>query len=367
MKPVSRLSYISLAAGMAALFAVLLLSACGTRPNDPLVASQENLDLALQQLVDNSVIAAADNFALAADDYAAKAEQLCTTGGESELQALQASWRVLFNRWYALANYNFGPLNADPVFPVYTFVDSLRLRGTDYLETVRGEISADIASEEELDEAYFSSKTFQRVGLLALESITFETVSSEHSQQPIDILAEYESLARKCDVLNGLAGQITKHAHAVRNGWRSSYIGGAEAYRSLFLRGELDDGSEPITLLIVSVQEFLDYLQARNVVEVAARVSQQAWPALDAAIHEVELLLNGTEQTTASIFNVMEATGNQLAADSVRTTIAAVKQTIADRDAEMLEIRLGQLDGHFKREIPASLDVELGINFSDGD
>jgi hypothetical protein len=34
---------------------------------------------------------------------------------------------------------------------------------------------------------------------------------------------------------------------------------------------------------------------------------------------------------------------------------------------DMLEISLGYLDGNFKREIPDSLELDLGINFSDGD
>ena len=113
---------------------------------------------------------------------------------------------MLFSQWYRLSIYNFGPLDDDLIFPAYTFIDSLRLRGTDYTGTVRSEITADISGDFSLDDDYYALKTFNKVGLLALESVIFETASSEHSQVSENIIAEYQDQSRKCDVLKGLAG-----------------------------------------------------------------------------------------------------------------------------------------------------------------
>jgi hypothetical protein len=79
------------------------------------------------------------------------------------------------------------------------------------------------------------------------------------------------------------------------------------------------------------------------------------------------LLLVGDANTSDTLFDVMEATGNQNAVAAVEASINQVRQAIANRDVDMLEISLGFLDGNFKREIPDSLELDLGINFSDGD
>ena len=346
---------------------ILLLNCGGSRQNDPPVASDENLQLALEQTIDNAVLPAVADFYQQAAAYADTAQGFCSQLNETGLQALQAQWRLVFLQWYRLANYNFGPLTSDIVFPAYTFIDSLRLRGTDYTETVRSEISTDMAASWELNDAWFAGKTFQRVGLLALESLSFETAASEHSQAVADILAEYGNAPRKCDILQGLARQLAARAESVYLGWVDDFSDSGEAYRDLFLSAQLDDGAAPLSLLIVSVQEYMDYLHGRNVVLIGGQISAAIWDAMAASIDEVALLLEGSENTSVSFADIMESTGNLVALETVRATIAAARQSITDQDASVLEIRLGQLDGHFKREIPDSLDIELGINFSDGD
>jgi predicted lipoprotein len=346
---------------------VILASGCVDKKKGDEPASIGNLSVALQQVVDNAVLPAVDQFLVEANAFDSAADDFCSLLDETSLLALQQQWAALFEQWYRLSIYNFGPLDDDIVFPTYTFIDSLRLRGTDYTGTVRSEITANIGGDQALDEPYFSNKTFNRVGLLALESAVFETASGEHSQLVTNIIAEYQATPRKCEVLAGLSEQIVKHARYVEDGWLVAHKNSTEPYRTLFLDNQLDDGTEPLVQLITSVQEFLDYLQKRNVVITAAQLSARSWQAIAATIDEVELLLEGSEQTTDSLFGIMILTGNQNAVDSVEATIANIRQSISDRDAAMLEITLGQLDGHFKREIPDGLDVILGINFTDGD
>ena len=352
---------------------LLLLAGCvnkdiGTEPEDSFA---DELAIALEQAVDHSVLAAVEAFALEAAVLSDISEDYCGLLNESNLSVLQQQWRSLFSQWYKLSIYNFGPLNDDIVFPPYTFIDSLRLRGSNYLETVRSDIAADITGVDTLDDDYFAAKTFNKVGLLALESAIFETSTAEYSQAGADIIAEYQLQPRKCEVLRGLAAKIVERADYVQAGWLLAHKNSNNPYRTLFLNNQLDDSSKPMTQLVVAVQEFLDYLQARDVVNTAAVVSGYAWEAIAATIDEVESLLQGqaqgSDETSSSLFDLMIASGNQNAVDSVKGSIAQVRSAIISEDAAMLEIALGYLDGNFKREIPDSLEVELGINFSDGD
>jgi predicted lipoprotein len=332
-------------------------------PVNPIVT----LESAIGQVVDNAIVPSVEGFLAAAEALNAAAETFCTNPDEAKLSDMQDNWRATFEQWFRLSIYNFGPLNDDIVFPQYTFIDSLRLRGTDYLETVRSEIAADIDDSDSLNNGYFISKTFQRVGLLALESAIFETSTAEHSNNPSDVVNDYSFQPRKCEVLQGLSGQLAHRARYVEQGWKVAHLNSELPYRTLFLDGQLDDGTEPLTQVLISSQKFLDYLQARRVVVIAASISMHAWQVITATINEVELLLRGNENTTDSLFDVMEATGNQNAVAAVEDSIDQVRQAIADRDMDMLEISLGYLDGNFKREIPDSLELDLGINFSDGD
>lgn len=347
---------------------IVLLGACvndsqGPAPKDPVT----ELSSALEQVIDLSVIPVVSKFHQQSKSLESAANTFCSQKDAANLSALQQQWRQLFEQWYRLSLYNFGPLNDDFVTPPYTFVDSLRLRGTDYTATVRSEIQRDIAGTHALNDDWFANKTFQRVGLLPLEALIFETSPSEHSKVAADIVADYQMEARKCDILKGLSKQLVARASYVENGWKVAFAAGQPPYRTLFLNGQLEDGTAPVNQLILSAQAFLDYLKARSVVNKAGKIADHAWQAIEATIGEVEEILAGTSSTTTSLFDVMEAAGKQNEVAKVRENIAAVKKAVADRDAPMLSIAIGSLDGNFKREIPSALNVELGINFSDGD
>ena len=100
---------------------------------------------------------------------------------------------------------------------------------------------------------------------------------------------------------------------------------------------------------------------------VGAQRSGHVWPALGATIDSLEALLGGAGDSTVSLFDVMKQRGEGAVVDKVGETIAAIRAAIRSEDPTMLEIRLGQLDGNFKREIADGLGVKLGITFADGD
>ncbi len=353
---------------LGAMAVLALLSAC---VNDSQGPAPEELTVpvntALEQAVDNSVLPAVTGFHQRTQALDKAADSFCEQQSAANLEALQQHWRDTFLQWYRLSLYNFGPLNDDFVLPTYTFIDSLRLRGTNYLGTVRSDITSAIAGNAELDDDYFASKTFQRVGLLPLEALIFETAASEHSQAAPDILAEYAAEPRKCLFLQGMAHQLLTRASAVQDGWEVAFKDSNYSYRTLFLGNQLEDGTAPLSQLLVSGQEFMDYLKARKVVNTAAQLSNYAWEGIAAAIDEVEFLMAGRGETNTSFFAIMANTGHQNEVADVRQHIAAAKEAISNRNVDMLHVALGELDGNFKREIPDALDVNLGINFSDGD
>lgn len=340
---------------------------CDTRQNEPVVASEDNLNHALTLATDSQIIPTVQAFAEQAEVLQDSVYDFCTSFTASALEKTQDQWIATNNRWFRLAAYRFGPLNDNLVLPPYIYVDALRLRGTQYVETVRSEMSEDVLGTQALTRPYFTGKPFQQVGLLALEAALFETVTEPHSQTPADITAEYQQHPRKCEVLTHLSELLQERAADFYAGWVVAYSEGEVPYRTLFVQDQLADGTPPLTLLLTSVQEYLNYLRARHVVSNAAPMAGTAWRAIDAAVDETALLLNGTEPQGISFFGIMRNAGYDNHVEEVQQNIAFAKAAITERNATDLAAALSLLDGNFKRQIPNGLDVSLGINFSDGD
>ena len=354
-------------AGLSAALLASLIACGGDRANDEVVVTEDRLDTTLQQSVDNQIIPTALAFQTQAQELVDNVDIFCQLPGEAGLTNLQQKWRELSVAWYRLSIYQFGPVNDDIVFPKYIFIDSLRLRGTDYKETVRVEISQTLTSNEALDEAHFDGLTFQKVGLLALESLIFETATGEHSQTLSEVVSEYQNTPRKCEMLSGMSEQIVKHATYIHSGWTVNHLSTGQSYRDIFLTGELDDGSTPMSLLLVSIQSQLDYLPKRNVVTTGSQISDYAWENITATVDEVETLLEGNAQIDLSFFDLMNSAGFNNSVSVVQQNIGSIRGAIDNQEVALLETELGRLDGNFKREIPDALEVQLGINFSDGD
>jgi len=217
-----------------------------------------------------------------------------------------------------------------------------------------------------LDDAFFSRQTFQKVGLLTIEVALFETTGNL-SQSPQDIVDEYVATARKCAILNGLATNLLGHAQTLHDAWHSPYNNTTESYRELFLANKLDDGSEPLAVLITSIQDYFNYLKQRHIVTTSSQLSQHVWVSVSCSMDEVETLLRGTKQTTFSFFDLMIAANYEASVETIEANLQTIRTSIDLQDPVEFEISAAQLDGNFKREIPEGLEVELGIHFTDGD
>ncbi|WP_221799985.1 imelysin family protein [Oceanobacter mangrovi] len=344
----------------------LMLTGCGgSRANDEPTLSEGSIDKALEQMVDNTIIPAATGFAAEVTAFSESAEDFCAAPDSETLATLQQQWISMENRWYQLLPFNFGPLNDDVVFPAYQYIDSFRVRGTNYTSTVRTQLASWIAADSTLNADFFDGKTFQYVGVLALEVLVFE--DADRSQLASDIVADFEADSRRCDALQGLAGSLQNKADYVVNGWTVDHLDSGSSYRTMLLAGETDDGSEPLTELITSVQEFYDYLTQRDTVSNIAQLADSSWQAMSASIDITSELLEGTDATTVSLFQLMEIGGNSTDVETVRSNLTAAREAISAQDSTTFNSLAASLDGNFKREIPDGLDVSLGINFSDGD
>ncbi len=354
----------------AALVLVGMLLACDTRrANDvPEPGSAVSLPIALANTIEHSIVPAVIGFDTGAIALDAAADDFCAAIDADHLDTLQQRWRELSLAWNRLAMYNLGPLDNDIIFPAIIFIESMRQRGDDYTDTVRAEITARLGDMTVLDQQYFDNLTFSRVGVLALEVLVFEDSLGVHSTDAADIIADYQSNTRKCELLTGIAGLLRTRANTIAAGWTQNFNGSGKAFRDILQAGELADGAESVPAVIAAVQLHLDYLKTRKLELVLdAKIADYFYQNMLAMLDEIEALLEGSADNSYSLFDHMAGNGELAAIDLVRSNITTARSAALAADRSALGDALGVLDGNFKREIPQGLNVKLGITFSDGD
>lgn len=350
----------------AAILLAGLLTACGgERKNDPLVLTDDTLNTALTRIVDQTVIPNTQAFAEDAEALVVAVSSFCNAPSTGGLQQTQSAWEASSTGWYRILPFLFGPPDDNLLTPGYLFIDSLRQRGNDYTSTVRTEINESVSGSEPLNGAYFDGLSFTKVGLLALEVALFEDASESTADS--DIVAGFIAQPRRCDYLEGLAQLQAEYANDFYQGWTSDYQNSGEAYRERFLRGATDDGSAPLTLLLTSAQEHLNYLKQRTVADQAGQISGISWALMQASIEATEAIVEGDQGSVVTLASLMLAAQEESALLSVRDNFERAYEAIDDQSNLDFYTAAGLLDGNFKREIPDGLAVELGINFSDGD
>ncbi len=350
----------------AAILLAGLLSACGgERKNDPLILTDDTLNTALTRIVDETVIPNTETFAVETDALVSATVSFCEDPDIEGLEQAQTAWQQSSASWYRVLPFLFGPPDDNLLTPGYLYIDSLRQRGNDYTSTVRTEINESASGSETLNDAHFDGLSFTKVGLLALEVALFEDASESTTDS--DILAGFISEPRRCDVLEGLARLQASYANDFYQGWISDYQNSGEAYRERFLRGATDDGSAPLTLLLTSAQEHLNYLKQRTVADLAGQISGTSWVLMQATMEATEAVVEGDQGSVVTLASLMLAAQEESALLSVRDNFERAFEAIGDQSNLDFYTAAGLLDGNFKREIPDALAVELGINFSDGD
>ncbi len=341
---------------------LVAISACsdGVETTD----NSAELQDALENTVDQVVIPTLEDFARASSDMVAQAGAFCAAPSESGLRALQDEWRFLASEWNRAALYNLGPLNQDLILPRVIFIESMRQRGTNYTETVREAIDLALSGTAPLDAAYFDGLRFTEVGLLALEVLVFET-STTSSTSISEVAVEFQSTDRKCAYLQGMAEHLERTASAVVRGWNESYLDRGTPYREILLGAALEDGTEPVPALLIAAFEHLNYVKQRKLEAILdAQLANHFYENLVATLDELSSFLDDGEY---SFFDHMDSRGFGAEIVAARAAIANARALAVAEDRTALTAAWGETEGFLKREVPNGLNVDLGINFADGD
>lgn len=336
----------------AAALLVFASSACAKEPPEEPAA----VDVLVRNLTEQQILVDVAAFTERTTALVESAAAFCAEPSDEGVAQVRADWQAGAEAWYRVQLFKFGPADADPVFPLYTFIDSLRLRGTDYTDSVSVTQQAWRSSTDELDAPFFERQRFDDVGLLAVEVALFE---------PAELVQAHEDEPRRCDVLVGLSRELERRAFELQNGWTESHAGSAP-FAELMLQRTLPDGRRPLVQLIIAAQEYTDYLHRRNVVSLAGRLSRTGWILVERGVDAIEDLLSA-ELEGGNIFHYMTVLGSPEHVEKVEADLDAVRAALAAEDAEALASTLAVLDGDFKREIPDALGIDLGITWTDGD
>ena len=355
-----------------------LLSGCLSSSSSSSSTSNLALDKIVQEIVDLHITPATQTLSDSTQTLSNEASAYCTdnTFNESELTTLQNQWLTVQNNWYRVLPFNFGPLQTPDFLttPAFWYIDSYRVRGDNEASNIRSDINAILADSTAINDAQFASKTYNKVGLLALEVLLFERADNQ-STLPADINTEFSSTSRKCQILTGQAFELNRRAQLINNAWTDDYSDTGKSYRDLLLNNQLeeltnDDGSSPIAKITVAIQEYYDYINKRDVSDNVAQLSSSVWTALKTSIDSTSNALDAqylTSNADNSIFLLMTDFGNEQDVETVKSNIQDFNQALSDKNKAAMKLAAAAIDGNMKREIPEALGISLGINFSDGD
>jgi predicted lipoprotein len=352
----------------------LLLAACGGTSSS-LSTHNTELNIAAIEVIDNTIIPAAYRFQQQVETLVSQSEVFCTTAQitTDNLALLQEQWTKTNFAWFQLLPYRFGPMINSEVLPTYIFIDYHRQRGDNDSETIRSNIDTLIASSSDASYAStLSQMGANSLGLLALEVSIFEEAANQ-STAPRDIVLEFQSTPRKCQLLTDFGQKLLVRADTIHRGWASNYRNTGKSYRDLLVNNQLEEvlddeaGESAIIKILLSVQEFYDYLGKRNVTSNVAQLSSSVWLALDNALQNTEELLAGVESTTLSFDAVMANNRFEQTVTNVKDNIQTLRLALEEKNTIDMKAAAAILDGNFKRDIPEALNINLGLNFSDGD
>ncbi|WP_319380444.1 imelysin family protein [Thiomicrorhabdus sp.] len=348
-------------------FVSTFLAACGgERTNDPIAVANEQILEAQTAITENQILPLVDDFKNDAQTFEQLSSEFCNTPvDEARLSALQDAWKQLILSWNALEIFNFGPLYDNILFPKSIVVNPFREKGVDYHGSVLGDLQAKLASS---DEVTFQQREYYNYGLLALETLAFESLEASPSTDSAAIINEYNTSARKCSILQKYAEYMRSQADYIDYGWNTEYLSEGQAFKDIYMSGTWNDDSDSTEELFKAIQSHLDYMKRRQVLSRTSYLSDTGYPNALAAIESIEKVLEGAPGSGISLFEIMETAGFTQEVETVRQNIASAKTAIAAQDQVSFEAAAGLLDGNFKREIPDSLEVSVGLgSITDGD
>lgn len=337
--------------------------------------SKQYLKKALVTTTENIIVPSYQEFDTKAKSLQTSVNTFCSVRTESNLQQAQNDWKALSEQWNKVALYNLSaplsPVNNDEFTPLINRIDrSIFLKGANETASTQTAINDLMASSSTLNDSYFENlrtKDLDLVGLLALEILLFEDLTGAHSTNSTDVVNSYTD--RKCDYLLGSAGDFQRTTQTIVAGWNDSFNGG-DAFKDSFAWCELDNGAEPIAELIVSVQTYLNFYKDKKILggtTLGSSIADNFYGDMTATLDELELLLEGKNDSDVSFFDQMQARGATQDIDTIKENLAEARAAVTAENLANLDLAIGKLDGNIKREFADGLGVVLGVNFADGD
>lgn len=350
--------------------AACFLSGCGASDTS-IESGTSDLDSAVKLMVDNTILPTLQSLQSETATLQNTVESFCTTGNANltagNLTTLQAQWHSTNAAWYRLAPFKFGPLVYGDA---YEYIDSYHSRGSDELSAIRSYITSFLAGTDSI------SILANKSGLPVLEVALFET--SNQDTTTLNIVNEYTGNARRCALLTGHTMALQTHINLISSQWNTDYRNRGQSYRDMLINQTLDnefsafdddgDGTTAMGRITLAAQDFFDLIANHDITSEKDHFSNgKIWNALEESINSIELMLEGQPGDFPNLFDIMKNNGHNQNIAAVQDNIDTFKTTLEDTDKINLTAISSALDGNFKNAIPDSLNISLGLTFTDGD
>lgn len=344
---------------------VLFLSSCGMSPNK-LEVSQDGLQQVVAHSADIVIIPNIKNWQRSSIEFSSFSKKFCKSPNSVNLKQLKYNWKELSLSWNKVIMFDFGPLRDNLFTAKINFVDSMRQRGKNYSNTVRIRLNQRLKDNVKLDNQYFAGLNFNLVGIHVLEQMVFSdfTNKSTHNRS---ILNNYRHNPRSCELLTGMSNLNSDIASYVLDSWQKKARLQQFSYGELFKKDKLINGEKSLTKLIFSIQDYFRYIKQRKLEGwLDSHISGMAYKNMLAGLEAVEDLFTA-KNSKLSLEKYLQASSNKKTADKFLKLITQAKLQATSQDRKAMKVTYSQLIKMLEQDIPKALNVDFGINFTDGD
>lgn len=364
------------------------LYGCGSETESKITSHPTEVDMAIETAINNTIVLSVDDFSENIEILNIEIDEFCTgAANTSKLTELQDAWSDSLISWYQLLPFNIGPMSfADASTNQSSnldFIDFYRnatvVNQTSFLSSTNANLNTLIASSNPITETSLNNSSPQMIGLFTLETAIFDNLAG-NSTSSTDIVTDFNTESEKCDVIQAIGYELNRRAMSIQNQWTLDYRNKGVSYQTLFTKNLLEEyftslsdgedasGTPASEATTVSIQEFLDFIGNANIINELNRYnSDTIWLALTQAIDTIEKLLDQRENTTLTLYAVMESNGYEQDVQVIKANFNYIKEKISEKNIIDFEAAAKTLDGNFKTSVINGLNINKGLTFADGD
>jgi len=353
----------------------LLLSACGSESDIDQRPSE--VDLGVKTSIEHVTLPAVAAFGQSAQALKTDITNMCASPvTDITLSNVQQQWQDTYRTWFSLLPFQFGPLVIqDQSSDLLDYIDVYRSTESIVRSETNTQFQTWIDAQSDIEADSLTNERPANVGLYALETALFTTLSNDLVSA--DIVAEFNSTPKKCDVVKALAYELSRRATEVVLQWTTDYRSTGVPYATLFSDNLLEsyfsaldsDGTGKVSseVLIVAVQEYLDFVGNAALFDDLTINSETLWLSIKDSIDMIESLLDQSASTELSLFAIMASNGYEQDVATIRENLVLIRSAIDERSVIDTQTYLKALDGNFKTSVIDGLNINKGLTFADGD